>query len=542
VVHINAPPSLEAFYQESGRAGRDGLPARSVVMYSWADRRRFDFILQQELQKAQAAAAQTAPAATAASTQAAKKQRRSSPAGDDEASSDDDGTAAAAGSKAGGAKAGGSKAAAPQIAAAALRAWGEVIAYCMEPSCRRARLLSHFGERVPQQRQQVTANAGPPPPAPRCCDVCDDPAAAAAAAAQQRELEASALLSRGGWRRGGNGKGDAPGGGAQDWGHGGLRRNVGSGWGFDDGGSSGDEQGGSDTESEREDEGEEAEAASALDQAKRKAPAALLVAMERAEAAAARRARQEWGGGGEGDALDRRVAAAAAAGVPPSQVGLLYAFGRPCSKKHPASSFTQPSHAQRQPTSTQTIPLTHPTAQARVDAAKRQSVRDRLAQLITSNPALRCTDQQASALASALEQAVHAPAGIGLHQYTSAATALAAALRKAVGWWALAAWGGAVEGEGQAALVEVTVSAAEAAVVSAVAAAVAAAKQDGAGSGEGERALKELSFLAELDVSAGLLQTTQAGKRVRALSKCAAGGVGQAAARVVEAWKRRLKK
>eukprot|EP00955_Chlamydomonas_euryale_P092833 364743-Chlamydomonas_euryale.AAC.32 len=34
VVHYNLPASLAGFYQESGRAGRDGQPARSVVLHS----------------------------------------------------------------------------------------------------------------------------------------------------------------------------------------------------------------------------------------------------------------------------------------------------------------------------------------------------------------------------------------------------------------------------------------------------------------------------------------------------------------------------
>jgi ATP-dependent DNA helicase RecQ len=37
VVHVAAPGSLEAWAQESGRAGRDGLPARAVLLYSHAD-------------------------------------------------------------------------------------------------------------------------------------------------------------------------------------------------------------------------------------------------------------------------------------------------------------------------------------------------------------------------------------------------------------------------------------------------------------------------------------------------------------------------
>ena len=45
VIHFGMPSSLEAFYQEVGRAGRDGRSARSMVVFSEYDQRRSDSLL-----------------------------------------------------------------------------------------------------------------------------------------------------------------------------------------------------------------------------------------------------------------------------------------------------------------------------------------------------------------------------------------------------------------------------------------------------------------------------------------------------------------
>ena len=48
VVHTGLPGSVEGYYQEIGRAGRDGLPSVAILIHSWADRRTHDFFIDRD--------------------------------------------------------------------------------------------------------------------------------------------------------------------------------------------------------------------------------------------------------------------------------------------------------------------------------------------------------------------------------------------------------------------------------------------------------------------------------------------------------------
>ncbi|XP_024181897.1 ATP-dependent DNA helicase Q-like 3 isoform X3 [Rosa chinensis] len=106
VCHFNIPKSMEGFYQESGRAGRDQLPSRSLLYYGIEDCKRMKFILSNaENKKSKASNSQE------------------------------------------------------ELSKKSLTDFQQMVEYCEGSGCRRKKILENFGEKVPVTLCSKTCDA-----------------------------------------------------------------------------------------------------------------------------------------------------------------------------------------------------------------------------------------------------------------------------------------------------------------------------------------------------------------------------------------------
>jgi len=197
VVHCACPDSLESYYQEAGRAGRDGLKSRCVILYHFADRRTREWFIDNEAMTVgdvERAFGQIRRFADADQTARLPKGWGSALDWSDMKSRLALGELERGGLVKRVAQTGDSVVltlartdfppdARRQIAAdlakqraERLRRLDEIVDYCKTPYCRRRTVLDYFGD-----RQE-------PPPTSFCCDNCDAPPAQSAATVSGKNL------------------------------------------------------------------------------------------------------------------------------------------------------------------------------------------------------------------------------------------------------------------------------------------------------------------------------------------------------------------